>query len=235
MKIKALIIDNEIEDSHSISSFINKYASKKISIISKAYNINDALALYTNNTPDIVFLDVNLKNENVFDFITNIKNPHQITVIVSDNPEYALKAYEANVNAYLAKPISIDRFNEMITQTTELIKLKKTSSGKLMIKDNNKESHILDATDIVKLKSIGKGITEIYVGKKVITCNKSIGVVEKKLDSKIFFRISWGTSINTLYVLKANLDKNIVFLKNDTTETISFRRKKMFKAFITKQ
>ena len=61
MKIRALIIDNEIEDSHSISSFINKYASKKISITGKASNINDALALYASNTPDIVFLDVNLK------------------------------------------------------------------------------------------------------------------------------------------------------------------------------
>lgn len=233
MKITALIIDDEKDVSETISLFIKKYAPE-IKIIGKPTNIKDAIKIYTEKLPDIVFLDIQLQNETGFDFIQKINNPKQTIIMITAHGEFALKAYEANVNGYLTKPISPSRFKETIHQITELTKLKKKKYEKLMIKDSNKESHIIDISDIVKLKSIGKGITEIYAKNKIVICNKSIGIIEKKLDNKVFFRINWGITINTNYVLKANLDENTVFLKDNSQETISVRRKKTFKDFITK-
>lgn len=232
MKIKALIIDDEIEVSNTIEMFIEKYSNKDITVIGKAHTLKDALTIYKSKKPDIVFLDIQLQNETGFDFITKIKNPNQIIIMVTAHADFALKAYEASVNAYLTKPISPSRFKETIKQVTQLAKLQKKPSTKLMIKDTNKESHIIDTSKIIKLKSIGKGITEIHTNNEIIISNKSIGKIQEKLDPNTFIRINWGIVINATRILKIDFNNNTVYLKDNTEETISFRRKKDLKNFI---
>lgn len=234
MKIKALIIDDEVEVSDTIAMFVEKYGSRDIKVIGQANNIKNALKLYKTQSPEIIFLDIQLQNETGFDFINAIKNPNQIIIMITAHAEHALKAYESNVNAYLTKPISPSRFTETLNRVTQLAKLQKKSSGKLIIKDADKESHIIDTTKIVKLKSIGKGITEIHSNKQVIVTNKSIGKIQEKLDPTLFVRINWGITINSAYILKIDFKKNIIYLKDDSEETISFRRKKDLKDFIGK-
>lgn len=232
MKIKALIIDDEVEVAETISLFLEKYAGNKIKVIGKATTTSEAINIYKEQNPDIVFLDVQLQNETGFDFIHAIKNPNQIVIMITAHSEHALKAYESNVNAYLTKPISPSRFQETVTQAIELAKLQKKSSGKLIIKDESKESHIIDTTKLVKLKSIGKGITEIHTINSVLVSNKSIGKIQEKLDPTVFIRINWGIVINSNHILKIDFKNNTVYLKDDSEETISFRRKKDLKNFV---
>jgi two-component system LytT family response regulator len=234
MKIKALIIDDEIEVSDTIAMFIEKYGSRDIKVVGQASNIKDAVKIYKAKGPEIIFLDIQLQNETGFDFIKTIKNPNQIIVMITAHAEYALKAYQSNVNAYLTKPISPLRFTETINRITRLAKLQKKSSGKLIIKDADKESHIIDASKVIKLKSIGKGITEIHTNKEIIISNRSIGKVQENLDQTTFVRINWGITINSAYIVKIDFKNNIVYLKDDSKETISFRRKKDLKDFINK-
>jgi two-component system LytT family response regulator len=235
MKISALIVDDEVEVAETISLFLEKYG-KDIEIIGNASNIKDALKIYKVASPDIVFLDIQLQNETGFDFIKKINNPDQTIVMITAHSEHALKAYEKNVNAYLTKPISPSRFEETIERVTNFIKLQKKPTNKLIIKDSNKENHIIETSAIIKIKSIGKGISEIYLDNdSIINCNKSIGKIEEKLDNKVFFRINWGIVINTNFVSKINLAKNTILLKDNSEEGVSVRRKKEFKEFITKK
>lgn len=233
MKIKALIVDDEVEVAETISLFLEKYAGNKIKVIGKASTTSEALSIYKEFNPDIVFLDIQLQNETGFDFINAIKNPNQIIIMITAHAEHALKAYESNVNAYLTKPISPSRFQETITQAIDLAKLQKKSSGKLIIKDESKESHIIDTTKLVKLKSIGKGVTEIHTINSVLVSNKSIGKIQEKLDPNVFIRINWGIVINSNHILKIDFKNNTVYLKDDSKETISFRRKKDLKNFVS--
>lgn len=234
MKINALIIDDEVEVAETITLFLEEYGND-IEIVGKATNIKDALKMYKATSPDIVFLDIQLQNETGFDFIKKINNPEQVIIMVTAHAQHALKAYEKNVNAYLTKPISPSRFEDTIERVTELIKLQKKPTNKLIIKDSEKENHVIETDKIVKLKSIGKGISEIHLDEnKIIVCNKSIGKIEEKLDSDVFFRINWGIVINTNFVSKIDLAQNIISLKDKSEESVSVRRKKEFKDFITK-
>ena len=232
MKIKILIIENDLKNPDEVFAHINNSKIKNLEVVGRTKTLKEALTLYSSKTPDIIFLDTHLQDSTGFDFINKIENPNQIIIMVTSHAEHALKAYEANVNAYLTKPISPSRFNEIIERTTELVKLQKKTSGKLIIKDSNKESHIIDANKIIKLKSIGKGITEIHTNNNAIISNKSIGKIQEKLDPTLFIRINWGIVINSTHILKIDFKNNIVFLKNDSEETMSFRRKKDLKDFI---
>ncbi len=58
---------------------------------------------------DLIFLDVEMPDMNGLELISTLQNPPQ-TVLISQNRNYALDAFQYDVTDYLLKPISYDRF-----------------------------------------------------------------------------------------------------------------------------
>lgn len=73
--------------------------------------------------PDVVFLDVQMKDLTGIQFIESLKT-HPAIILTTAYDTYAVKAFELDVADYLLKPISFDRFlkavekvySEMLTQ-----------------------------------------------------------------------------------------------------------------------
>lgn len=100
--------------------------TKEVEIIGEADCVEDALEELMKNKPDIVFLDIQLSDDNGFEIaniLKKMKNPPAI-VFATAYDQYALQAFEVDALDYILKPFDEER----IVQT--LKKYKNKSSRK---------------------------------------------------------------------------------------------------------
>ena len=82
--------------------------------------------------------------------------------------------------------------------------------------------------DIVFVEA-NRSYCEIFMinGEKKL-CAKSLGEVEKKLPSTIFFRYNQSFVINLNYLQEYNKKENIITLCNDISIPLAIKRKELF-------
>ena len=95
-----------------VGYFIREKAADLFGQIHFASSLEEASLLIDKFTPQVVFLDIQLKGELGFSLASKLP-PNTHTVIVSAYPEYALQAIKMEVVDYLLKPIAEGDFQEL--------------------------------------------------------------------------------------------------------------------------
>ena len=87
-----------------------------LNIIGVFNNATDALnELNSNNTIDLLFLDINMPLIDGLSFLKSLKNPPQ-TILTTAYPNHAIESYELDVLDYLLKPISFERLLQAVNK-----------------------------------------------------------------------------------------------------------------------
>lgn len=117
--LNVLVIDDDYNTVKVLSEFLEQ---KKIKVVGKGFNGNDAVKLYSQLKPDIVFLDVMMPEYDGIYALENIRkiNPNAIVVMViadlTTETEDRLKELKANSIVY--KPFDIQQIFEIISKLT---------------------------------------------------------------------------------------------------------------------
>lgn len=125
-KFKTIIIDDE----PLARSIVKEYSLKilEIDIVAEAQNGFEGVKLIQANSPDLIFLDIQMPKLNGFEMLELLDDvPHIIFTTAYD--EYALKAFEVNAIDYLLKPFSFERFNDAVRKVLEKSSDKKLNDG----------------------------------------------------------------------------------------------------------
>ncbi|MGO1820396.1 MAG: response regulator, partial [Senegalia sp. (in: firmicutes)] len=110
MKIKALIVDDELPAREEIIYLLSKY--KDIEIIGEENNGLSAMEAVEKLEPDMIFLDINMPKISGIEVANKIINKEDnipLIVFITAYDEYAIKAFELDAIDYLLKPISEQR------------------------------------------------------------------------------------------------------------------------------
>jgi len=113
--LNVLVIDDDLNTVEAFSEFLE---ISDINVIGKGYDGKEAVELYSQLKPDIVFLDVMMPNYDGFYALEKIKeiNPNAIVVMVTADltleTEQRLKELKANSVVY--KPFDIQQILEQI-------------------------------------------------------------------------------------------------------------------------
>lgn len=110
--LTALVLDDEKSGRDMVGYFIREQAADLFGQIHFASSLEEASLLIDKFTPQVVFLDIQLKGELGFSLASKLP-PNTHTVIVSAYPEYALQAIKMEVVDYLLKPIAEGDFQEL--------------------------------------------------------------------------------------------------------------------------
>ncbi|AXH14816.1 hypothetical protein CP985_01255 [Malaciobacter mytili LMG 24559] len=91
-------------------------------------NYNDAINIFSTNSIDFVLLDIELNNEkNGFDIAEKIREFNPLIPIVFltalDHKDILLKAINSNINGYIVKPLSIEKFIDITKPILKKINL----------------------------------------------------------------------------------------------------------------
>lgn len=111
--MKALIVDDE---SHARSLLHNtiKEHCKGIEVVAEAENVKEAVKLINKHHIELVFLDIEMPNENGFALFEYFDQPEFVTVFCTAYSDYAIQAFEVSAVDYLLKPVTISKLQEAI-------------------------------------------------------------------------------------------------------------------------
>lgn len=120
---KALIVDDNRQMADSLAQMLEFYNIPT----EIAYGARPAMAVLKDQTPSIVFLDLNMPGVTGFEVLGFLKREPQlaevpVVVVTSDDqPESAQRAKEAGADAYIVKPVNLDVLEEALKSLNLII------------------------------------------------------------------------------------------------------------------
>jgi len=206
MKLRCVIVDDSSMQRIAVARLVNNHPN--LAMVAEYSNAIEAKSGIKNNDIDLIFLDVEMPIINGFDLLESLDNPPQI-ILITGNPDYALKAFDYDITDYLYKPISLARFDASVKRAV--------AKYEQMHKVNEDEEYIFVKSNLKKRKVVLNDIKWIealgdYI--KVVTNEGNIIVLstmksfEKQLPEDKFLRIHKSFIVNLEKVEKFN-SKNV--------------------------
>ena len=106
MKLRCVIVDDEPVARQGLAEDIRAIDFMEVSGI--AESALQAMELLTKQSPDLLFLDIEMPKLNGFDLLNSLEKP-PLVILTTAYAHYAPESYDAGVIDYLLKPISFDR------------------------------------------------------------------------------------------------------------------------------
>lgn len=231
---KAVIIDDERLAREEVKRALKKYP--EFIVVGEANNVDAAIKLIANEDPDLLFLDIHMPEKSGFDLLEELTTVPEV-VFTTAYDQYAVKAFELNALDYLVKPLREERFAKTIEKVKqELAEKAKVSQDvlpmhkKIFIKDGEK-CYFIPISDIYYIESMDN-YARLYFGGKKAMIKRSLNLLEKKLDTTVFFRANRRQIINTHFIKEIhphfNNKLHIILISGEKIE-VSSRQSVKFK------
>jgi two-component system LytT family response regulator len=211
-KLRTIIVDDKWLFREDLKNLLSEYP--QLEVLGEASNLNEAVQLNKTVRPDVIFLDIQLQQENGFDLLQQTEVKSKV-IFISAHNQYAIRAFEVNALDYLLKPIKKERLSKAIDR------LLPGESESLVPVHQNELMHddiiyliingSLKFVKIALLKCIvaERNYSFIYYGKnKKELISKTLLEWERILPEKYFVRIHRSTIVNFEYVEKVKKRKN---------------------------
>ena len=114
--MRTIIVDDERLAREELKSLLTQYS--EIEVIGEYKNTIEAKAAIEKDSPDLVFMDIQMPGETGLELLEKMVNPPR-TIFVTAYDEYAIKAFELNAYDYLMKPIDPERLSEVYRRLAE--------------------------------------------------------------------------------------------------------------------
>lgn len=225
-KIKVLIVDDDKKSQDVLAYHLRSIPD--IEILAITSGAEEAYRYLLENTPDLIFLDVEMPDKTGFDLLADISklkiSPGIIFQTAFD--KYAIQAIKNSAFDYLLKPIdraellealkkfrNIRHHNNLEEQVEHLInKIKPIEK----IRFNNRTGFIMiDPSEIIYCQA-DWNYTEIWFSKEkkeLVTMN--IGKVENLLPENMFVKINRSVIINQHFIQELNRKNRILTLRKE--------------------
>lgn len=238
--MKALIVEDEDSSFEVLSNLLQKHAPQ-IEIIGWAKTVSQALDEIESNSPELVFLDIDLPDGSGFDIVKKY-NPIQFEVIfITAFDQYAVQAFRFSATDFLLKPVSEEELIDAIRKVTNKEKQRnsdlrlevllanlqtKLSDDKKLILKTLEDIFIVFIKDIVSIQSDGAYSHFYLLSGKKITVSTNLKKYEEILFDQGFFRSHQCHLVNLSHVERFHkLDGGMLVMKNGSSIPVSSRKK----------
>ena len=217
--MKALVIDDEELARKRVLNLLEDV--EDIEVIGECSNGRTAIERINADKPDLIFLDINMKDMNGFEVLKRVEIANKpVVIFVTAYDNYALKAFDVDAFDFLLKPFKDERFFRTIDKVLKTTKteanenfekrmveffheyskggIQLNSVSKIPIKQGNKTA-LVDPKEIMYIQASGY-YAEIFVNSKKYVLRESLNNLEEILDNNLFIRIHRSTIINLNFV-----------------------------------
>ena len=247
-KIRTLIVDDEPIARRGLRQQLRTEAD--VEIIGECANGREAVAAIRKESPDLIFLDVQMPLLDGFGVVNAIGvEDLPAVVFVTAYDEHAIRAFEVNALDYLLKPLDQDRFQKTLARIrrqlngpqTEQLQRKLVSLlhdleeskaesnqtkhlARVAIKESDRV-YFLAVDDIDWINAQGNYV-QIHTKHTVHLLRDTMNGMESKLDPRKFLRLRRSTivRIDQIKELHPLFNGEYAVILKDDTQHISSRR-----------
>ncbi|MBR6578309.1 MAG: response regulator transcription factor [Clostridia bacterium] len=219
--MRIAICDDSVADAEYLKILCLSRKEYENFVIDAYANGTDLLEVHLNDKYDIIFLDVDMPNQNGIEIGKIIKSetPKTIIIFSTSYPQYAIEAYECEAFHYLLKPCDSAKLYQVIDRAIGKLNVSKKYH---LIKARN-ETIRLKLSDIYYIECCRKHIIYYTKTEKYDTIDTLSNVYDQIKDFG-FFQIHQGYIVNFDKV--KCFRQNDIILDNDRVVMMSIRKKK---------
>ena len=240
--IKTIIVEDEERSRIVLKELLEKYCPN-VSVIEEAEGVQEAIKKIHEHKPDLIFLDIQLKDGTGFDILENINESHADIIFTTAFDNYALKAFKYSAIDYLLKPIIIKELVGAVQKLKEtearilarhkiehlLSNLKrKDNDPPLLLISTMNDIQFVKIDNIIRCEADGAYCTIYQKDGSSIMVSKVVKEFEFLLKDYNFFRVHQSHLVNLQVIKKYIKGDNCLLLNDGSTIPISKGRKEKF-------
>ena len=242
-RIKTILIDDEHKSRKVLGDFLLKYCPD-VEVIAEAASVREAVIAIGLGKPELIFLDINMPEENGFELFRKIKEPEFYTVFVTAYDRYALEAFKHQAIDYILKPINIAELIKTVNRIKTLQSNKENTDKLNAFLQSLPVKNILtdrvalpvadgliyiQLDDIIHCDAQGNYTYFYFTNRSKILVSRPLGFYEEFLKGRGFLRIHHQHLINIAHVEKYERGRGgIVIMIDKTALPVAQRRKDDF-------
>jgi two-component system LytT family response regulator len=235
-----VIIDDERNARGAFLKIVNRYFKDKLKVLSDTGSVAKGVAAIYKYNPDIVFLDIEMPDENGFKLFEYFDELNFEVIFTTAFNKYAVDAIKFSALDYLLKPINYIDLNDALKKFNKKDEAKmRRERVELLLSNMNMGNSIKSKVALptltgYRMKKINDIIycegdhnyTNIHlVNNESLLVSKTLKFIEELLPEEIFFRIHKSYLINLNYVEQySRTDGHLVHLDNGKRLEIASRR-----------
>jgi len=243
--LSVAIIDDELSARQLVRTILEE-KMPNVHIVGEASGVAEAIVLLEKTKPDLVLLDIELKDGTGFDLLNRCtESPFQVILITAFD-SFAVKAFRYSALDYLVKPFNpedlltaVGKAAQPLTaqqmaawlprQLANLLATREREVFEKIALPSAEALHLVTVKDIVRLESDAGYTTVFVLGGERILVSRTIKEFEELLPENTFFRIHQSHIINLKFAKKVlREDGGYVLLSDGAKLPISRRRKEEF-------
>lgn len=212
--ITALIIDDEKHARQALSALLELYCPD-VQVQADADNIKDGILLIRKHDPDLVFLDIQIGEENGFQLLDQLPSISFQLIFTTAFSEFAIKAFRYHAIDYLLKPIQPSQLIaavEKAGQSSQTRHLQLQLNELQQALNSGKQEKIIIPTMeglyFIKIEAIihvvgDASYSTFYLENgDAIMASKNLKYYEDLLPSVIFYRVHQSHLVNVKRIKK---------------------------------
>lgn len=211
-KFKVLVVDDEPLARERLTTLLSQ--EPDVELVGPARDGEEAITAIHDDSPDLVFLDVQMPQMNGFDVIEAVGSDKMpLVIFVTAYDQHALKAFQVRALDYLLKPFDRERFTDALQRARK--QLERDENGDLgrrllaLVKDLRRDQprsdrlvvksggrlFFLRADEIDWVEAAGNYV-RLHVGPASHLLRETMNAIEGRLDPEKFFRIHRSRIVN---------------------------------------
>lgn len=240
MKIQTLIVDDEPLARERLHDLLRQ--EPEVIVVGQCASGREAVAAIRSQTPDLVFLDVQMPELDGFGVLAELQGaPLPAVIFVTAFDQFAVRAFEVHAVDYLLKPFDRERFRAALERASQQIRQHQAgelnervvallaelkpggrSLERLAIKTEGR-IQLLKTSDIDWIEAADNYVN-VHIGSQTHLHRETLASLEARLDPSRFLRISRSAIVNVERIKEFQPmfhGDYVVILQNGTRLTLS--------------
>jgi two-component system LytT family response regulator len=203
--LRVLVVDDEAPARRKLLRLLREDAL--VEVVAEADSGEGAVAAITDHRPDLVLLDVQMPGMDGLDVTRALSAAHTPRIVfVTAHEEYAVRAFEVHAFDYLLKPVSRERFRDVLRRAREQrgqegsalsarmrdlfaeLRRARSFADRLLVQEEGR-ARFVPVRDIAWVEA-DRNYLVLHCRAGTYTLRGTLDALEKTLDPKDFVRIN---------------------------------------------
>jgi two-component system LytT family response regulator len=236
---KVIIADDVQDIRESLEKMLGAYCPDA-QVVASTESVASAVAAIKMHSPDVVLLDVEMKDGTGFDVLKQFPSARFKVIFVTAYQQYSLEAFRFSALDYLLKPVDPELLIQAVNKAADVIdreklvlkidsflhNMQETSKGpKKIVLRTIDNIYVVTVNEIVYCEADQSYTTFHLQDKSRIVVTRSLSEFDEMLTPYLFVRIHQSYLVNITFIKRFNKTDNTLLLSDGAALPVSVRKK----------